>query len=280
MQLDRSAFLAIVLTAGLWTTPALSQVIDLGKYPDWSGQWTRILWRPSALRPVKADPQAGSAAQAGIPGALRGKHQGSGRGRRTGSTPPTPACRRACHGRCRASRCWSSCSRRTSPTSCSSAPNFRRAASTPTGATGRKNSEPTFAGYSIGKWLDTDGDGSFDTLEVETRQRARPAHCGTRPACRCADDDEAIIKERISLDKADPDILHDEMTTIDNSLTRPWTVMKTYRRHARHHLVGGQLHRGQQSRHHRQGDLFPQRRRHLMPMKKDQPAPDLRISSR
>jgi len=29
--------------------------------------------------------------------------------------------------------------------------------------------EPTFAGYSIGKWLDTDGDGRYDTLEVETR---------------------------------------------------------------------------------------------------------------
>ena len=24
---------------------------------------------------------------------------------------------------------------------------------------------PTFAGYSIGRWLDTDGDGRFDTLE-------------------------------------------------------------------------------------------------------------------
>jgi hypothetical protein len=29
--------------------------------------------------------------------------------------------------------------------------------------------EPTYAGYSIGKWIDTDGDGRYDTLEVETR---------------------------------------------------------------------------------------------------------------
>ena len=29
--------------------------------------------------------------------------------------------------------------------------------------------EPTFAGYSIGKWLDEDGDGRFDTLEIERR---------------------------------------------------------------------------------------------------------------
>jgi len=26
-----------------------------------------------------------------------------------------------------------------------------------------------FSGYSIGKWEDTDGDGRFDTLVVETR---------------------------------------------------------------------------------------------------------------
>ena len=31
------------------------------------------------------------------------------------------------------------------------------------GATGPKNpEEPTFAGYSIGKWIDEDGDGRFD----------------------------------------------------------------------------------------------------------------------
>ncbi len=29
--------------------------------------------------------------------------------------------------------------------------------------------EPTFAGYSIGKWIDEDGDGRYDVLEVETR---------------------------------------------------------------------------------------------------------------
>src|SRR6267154_189962 len=29
--------------------------------------------------------------------------------------------------------------------------------------------EPAFAGFSIGKWEDTDGDGRFDTLVVETR---------------------------------------------------------------------------------------------------------------
>jgi hypothetical protein len=29
--------------------------------------------------------------------------------------------------------------------------------------------DPQFVGYSVGKCLDTDGDGRYDTLEVETR---------------------------------------------------------------------------------------------------------------
>ena len=29
--------------------------------------------------------------------------------------------------------------------------------------------EPTYAGYSIGKWIDEDGDGTYDVLVVETR---------------------------------------------------------------------------------------------------------------
>ena len=39
-----------------------------------------------------------------------------------------------------------------------------------------KEIEPTLMGYSIGKWLDTDGDGRFDTLEVESRGFKGPRH--------------------------------------------------------------------------------------------------------
>ena len=44
------------------------------------------------------------------------------------------------------------------------------------------------------------------------------------------EDNESVIKERIYLDKADRNLLHDEITVFDHALTRPWTVMKTYRR--------------------------------------------------
>src|SRR6202000_2556838 len=36
------------------------------------------------------------------------------------------------------------------------------------------DNEPSYAGYSVGNWLDTDGDGRFDTLEVETRNLKGP----------------------------------------------------------------------------------------------------------
>ena len=89
--------------------------------------------------------------------------------------------------------------------------------------------EPAFAGYSIGKWIDQDGDGRYDVLEVETTHLKGPRDfdVGGLPLHQ---DNQSIIKERIFLGKANPDLLHDEITTIDHALTRPWTVMKSYRR--------------------------------------------------
>ena len=92
-----------------------------------------------------------------------------------------------------------------------------------------KDPIPTFAGHSIGKWSDTDGDGRFDTLEVETRNIRGPK-TWDQTGMPMADDGAAIVKERISIDKANPNVLRNEMTTTDNSLTRPWTGTTIYRR--------------------------------------------------
>ena len=92
-----------------------------------------------------------------------------------------------------------------------------------------KNIVPTFVGYSIGRWIDTDGDGRYDVLEIETRGFKGPRSYD--PAgIPLAFDNQSIFKERIYSDKADPNILYDEITTIDNALTRPWSVTKTYTR--------------------------------------------------
>jgi hypothetical protein len=94
-----------------------------------------------------------------------------------------------------------------------------------------KDIEPTFQGYSIGRWIDEDGDGRYDVLEVETRGFKGPRIYDITglPLHR---DNQSIFKERIYLDKADPNILHDEITVIDHALTRPWTVDKKYVRNA------------------------------------------------
>ena len=92
-----------------------------------------------------------------------------------------------------------------------------------------KDIEPTFAGYSIGKWLDEDGDGRYDALEVETRYFKGPRAYDTTGLPLHADN-QTVVKERIYFDKSDPNVFYDDVTTIDHALTRPWTVTKTYRR--------------------------------------------------
>jgi hypothetical protein len=91
-----------------------------------------------------------------------------------------------------------------------------------------KDLEATYAGYSIGKWSDTDGDGIYDTLEVETRGPFKGPRAYDATGLPLAFDNESTFKEKIYRDKADPKIMHDEITVIDHALTRPWTVDKKY----------------------------------------------------
>jgi hypothetical protein len=91
--------------------------------------------------------------------------------------------------------------------------------------------EPTWVGYSIGKWIDEDGDGRYDALEIESRGFKGP-RAYDASGLPLHEDNESIFKERIWLDKADRDLLHDEITTIDHALTRPWTVTKNYHRNS------------------------------------------------
>jgi hypothetical protein len=137
--------------------------------------------------------------------------------------------------------------------------------------------EPTLQGYSIGKWIDEDGDGRFDVLEVETRgfKGNRVYDISGIPLHR---DNQSVFKERIFIDKKNPDLLHDEITVFDHALTRPWTVDKRYVRtpdigaqwpeficneYNGQVMVGGE-------NYYISGDGM------LMPARKDQAPPDLR----
>jgi hypothetical protein len=93
----------------------------------------------------------------------------------------------------------------------------------PTGA------EPSYAGYSIGRWLDASGTGRHDVLEIETRNLKNPRTFDTT-GLPLHKDGETIIKERIRLDRSDRNVLYDDITVIDHALTEPWTVTKKYSR--------------------------------------------------
>jgi len=92
-----------------------------------------------------------------------------------------------------------------------------------------KQPVPTYGGYSIGKWIDEDGDGRYDVLESETRYFKGP-RAFDASGLPLAFDNQSIFKERFFTDRNNPNILHDLTTVIDHALTRPWTSDRQYRR--------------------------------------------------
>ncbi len=93
-----------------------------------------------------------------------------------------------------------------------------------------KDVTPSYVGYSIGQWRDTTGNGQYDTLEIETRDILKGPRLYDGTGIPLADDNETVVKEKLYLDKANPGIMHNEITTIDHALTRPWTVSRFYKR--------------------------------------------------
>lgn len=136
---------------------------------------------------------------------------------------------------------------------------------------------PTFAGYSIGKWIDEDGDGRYDVLEVETRYIRAP-HTYDATGIPFHKDNQAVIRERIYLDKADQNLLHDDITSYDHALTEPWTKKRTYRRNATPQPVWLEEACAADNAMVRIGDdpYFLSSEGLLMPVRKGQAPPDLR----
>jgi len=136
--------------------------------------------------------------------------------------------------------------------------------------------KPSFHGTSIGRWIDEDGDGRYDTLDVETRGMRGPRTFDAN-GLPLHKDNATVVKERIFLDKANPNLLHDQITTFDHALTRPWTVTRSYRRErnpiwieepcaeANRYLILGS------ETYFMSGDRI------LMPTRKGQPPPDLKF---
>jgi hypothetical protein len=134
---------------------------------------------------------------------------------------------------------------------------------------------PSFNGYSIGKWQDRDANGRYRELAVETRGFRGPRVFDATGIPMHANN-KTVITERLFLDQANRDLLHDEITTIDDALTRPWTVTRDFKREHNpmwpeficsednHHIMVGQ------ETYFRSVDGL------LMPTRKDQPPPPLK----
>jgi hypothetical protein len=137
--------------------------------------------------------------------------------------------------------------------------------------------EPTWLGYSIGHWEGADPDGKYNTLVIETRNVRGPRILdGT--GIPFHDDNQTIIKERLSLDKSNPNRLFNEITLIDHAFSRPWTVTRDYKRNRDPHVTWSEYDCNENNAHVFVGNdaYLISADGYLMPTRKDQPPPDTR----
>jgi hypothetical protein len=138
--------------------------------------------------------------------------------------------------------------------------------------------DPTYLGYAIGHWIDEDGSGTYNLLEAETRGPFKGPRAYDATGLPLHFDNESTFKERFHLDKNDPNLLHDEITTFDHALTRPWSVDKTFRHNPNPYPNWSRVSCTETTQqivigkepYMMSADGF------LMPAKKDQAPPDLR----
>jgi hypothetical protein len=262
---------AIALAAALLTAPALAH--DESKYPDLTGQWSRAhprsQWDPSKPRGLQQEAPLTAEYQAIFEANLKSLHSGN-----LGADPQVyclPS------GMPRMMIAYEPVEIIVTPETTymriDHLADFRRIFTDGRGWPAQI--KPSFDGYSIGRWSDADGNGRYDTLAVETRgfKGPRTLDADGLPLHK---DNRTVVKERITLDKANRNLLHDEITTLDNAFTRPWTVTRSYHRERKplwpeylcteavnHIAIGKEF-------YFRSGDG------NLMPAYKDQPPPDLR----
>ena len=276
----RSSTVALAIATALTMAIGAAQAADDAKYPNWKGQWDAINPRLGG-QAIKFDPTKawGPAQQAPLTPEYRKVHEESMADQATGGLGNYPTARCLPSGMPRLMALPVQEYVVTPETTYILIGHDIRRIFTD-GRDWRdwpKDAEPSFLGYSIGHWVDSEGTGHFDTLEVETRflKGPRPLDPSGMPT---HVDNESIIKERIFLDKTKPDVLHDEITLIDHAYTRPWVVMKNYRREpvkfpewTEYNCTGeNELIKIGNETYFRGGDG------NLMPTRKDQPPPDLR----
>jgi hypothetical protein len=229
---DRSltAAFAVALAAALMTTIAGAGAADDAKYPDWKGKWERFVVRGLPGQPSHDQTKPGGfGQQAPLTPEYKAVLEASLADQANGGLGNFPTTLGRAAGMPNMMMAFGPLELVVTPHTAYILigwhDHYRRIFTD--GRDWPAEIAPTFSGYSIGKWIDEDGDGRYDVLEVETRGFKGPrAYDETGLPLHV--DNQSIFKERIYRDRADPKILHDEITTIDHALTHPWTVDKRY----------------------------------------------------
>ena len=271
---DRSFFGAMLLTAALCTTLGTAQAFDDGKYPDWKGQWVRTTdagrWDPTK--------PAGLGQGAPLTPEYQAKFEASLADQAAGGQGLNLMSRCFPPGMPRMALAYNQFEFLIFP-------DVTYIVQEHFGELRRvytddrpwpQNVKSTFSGYSIGKWGDEDSDGRYHALRIETRNIGGPRTFESS-GLPLHEDGQTMVQEYIHPDRDDPEILRNEITTIDHALTRPWTVTRSFRHkrepawfehpcesaYNQHLIIGGE-------------NYFLSADGRLMPARKDQPAPDLR----
>jgi len=264
---------AIALTAAILMTIVGAQAQDANKYPDWSGQWRRAEGGPNRYDPSKPP---GRAQEIPLTAEYQAIYEAGLKDQAAGGQGNNLTYRCIPGGLPRAMTAQQGIEFIITPKT--TYVWFNNGGGRRIYTDGRawpENEEPAFNGYSIGKWLDTDGDGRYETLEVETRNfkgprtfdgNGHPLHA----------DNETVIHERIYLDKANPDRIYNDITTIDHALTGPYAVNKTYRREQTPRWVEASCTENNQHVVIGKENYYVSADGLLMPARKDQAPPDLR----
>lgn len=228
-MLHGSSIAAAVLGAALIVTAGVVQSQEPSKYPDWKGQWIG----PSTNQDAPWDPNRppGAGQNAPLTPEYRAIFEASLADRAAGGKGADPTWRCIPSGMPRVMMAVRPMEIVITPETTfillDLFTTMRRIYTD--GRAFPKYIEPSFAGHSLGRWEDSDGDGRFDTLHVETRAIKGPRTYDSS-GIPFHKDGETVIAERFLLDRANPAVLQNVITTADNALTQPWTVTRTYRR--------------------------------------------------
>ncbi|HEY7302126.1 MAG TPA: hypothetical protein VH684_29890 [Xanthobacteraceae bacterium] len=268
---------ALALATAL-LAPAAAQAFDEAKYPDWKGQWRRAEAGPPRYDPSRPllDQQAPlNAEYQAIHAASLADQAAGGQG-----NDPTYTC--IAPGMPRITNVYDPMEIVITPGTThmliQHIHDSRRILTDGRDWPSRLDQvEPTFTGISIGRWIDTDGDGRYDLLEVETRLLRGP-RAFDATGLPLHKDNQTIVKERIYADKGNSNMIVDEIVTFDHALTRPWSAVKHYRRVAGREAVWPESVCAEANVHVEIGgqNYFLSADGYLMPARKDQPPPDLK----